>query len=429
MRKRKRLTILSVLAVGLVGALVLVIGKQGKEEIYKKSSIEERIPTAFQLKEILSVEKGPFDIRFSPKDEVWVAVTVSDGYPDFYTAFLVSDLQRKWKLVKLNQKLYVLALSFSPDGRYLSFNKDGIWVVDMVEKQERLITPKVLAGKLLSLCGSVLWSPDSKKYLITRVDEQINEELLNAMGLRQPMRQLNPEEEKRYEELLELQVSRPWAMKEKEWEEYYRLLAKKLPKREATRSSLLYHKLFLSEDVRVVNVESGKEEVLFKPGDMVGWSSDGQWVYVIEYPTFMLYKVRIDNPTERKALLKVEGFMNVGISPLGFIVKGVRKGEIAIYDEDMRLLKLLSYTDARFPEGPKPIPSPSFKYSFAYGKGGLFLKNLKTGQVKRIESRWVPPSPVWNYKGDKIAYLTKGEEVYEVWVYEIEKDRKTRLFP
>jgi len=185
---------------------------------------------------------------------------------------------------------------------------------------------------------------------------------------------------------------------------------------------------------RIVDMETGEEKLLLpKCEELLSVSKDRRWLYVLNKRKKRVLKVNANDLTQRKEIL---GWYSPGLriskdEPLEIGVMETRsRYRCRCYKVVNKpiLAKTVFYGDEKFPKSSEVIVSPDGKYSLAYGKEGLFLKKLETGEVVRIDERDVRKA-VWNEKSDKIAYIASGQIVYEIWSYDISTGRKHQHFP
>lgn len=391
-------------------------------------------------------KQNPVLLLFRSGGELFV---VGPGdYEKEITPLLILRTTRKGKVLWLNNpSLYWLDVS--PDKRFIAYEgprlNPGIWVFDAEGKKAKLTVPYVLNGKLLFLPGAGFI--ESKQLVIERMDERLWKEVTE--GPFTPLlwsKYLNKQEKKRLDELLGLYFQ--CKLKEDEAKELSQLLEKaekkftEAEKEASKKESEAEKRAFASRESFIVNLETGEEKLIMESGEVVGLSQDKQWFYVWHRPSNKVFKVKVDDPSQNEEFLPfyLQGLKIRSEEPLrfGYRYPGFVFGlfipsstqKCYCYgkkDDEFVLLKTLDIGDKKFPQASHISVSPKANYSLAYGEG-MFLKDLKSGKIRKIEDR-TPYSFTWDEEGDKLAYVVKGKKCFEIWLYDIAQGNKQRVFP
>jgi len=393
------LGICGVIPVGLVnqGKLtVLPHNRKAREiDIREEKNISKTIILKFiPLDKRSFFQEGPPFLFFSPTDELWVKGKASEERGGL-TPLIVFKQNGKQTLLWLNTAPSALWFNFSPDGNYLAYpgNHDspGIWVMNLKEKRARLVAPEVLDGKKISSQG-VIWSPDSKRFLLSRVDEELQNRIGKAgIPFAKGYERLGEKKMNRLFELWDLYTKQNGQLPRDELEElksltneFYISVGKEQIK-DFWQATALY---LQGQEVRVVDIGRGVEIKVFQPGWPKGWTSDGKWVYVEELPARNILKINLESSEEKKY-----------VSP------------------------------AECPTVYR-IPSEADKWIINYKSrnAGLWLKEVKSDKEIMVDSRMVELVE-WNWKGDKIAYVVEGKRFYEIWLFDLHTMKKQKICP
>jgi hypothetical protein len=202
-----------------------------------------------------------------------------------------------------------------------------------------------------------------------------------------------------------------------------------------------------SIEIRSVDIRTGEEKLLAKGGTVIGITEDKKGVYVLDNIDRKVFRVDIDNPSQKEELfykgsfdlrIRKEKPLRYGFvyPPLSFVGVFYPKYPPSTYkcycyekkNDEIALLKTINCGDARFPSDSRLSLSPNGRFSLAYGVRGLFLKDLSNGKVVKISDK--PISTVkWSEADEMLAYVSKGKRCYEVWLLETLTKKNQRLFP
>ena len=435
MSKETKFVIVILLMMLILTSGILFLIKRGMPPPTELSDRARGLNPETIEKIIGSFKEEPSHIFFSSQDEI---IVLSNSSLYNQPTHLLTFKDEKGIVYRIYTKSYAPWISCSPNGRFIiypgpDFNP-GIWTFDRVEKRARLIVPETRDGKsLLPLKPLFL---DDRHFVIERVDKELMEV---SFSFRNPEKYLTEEEKRRLEELEKPIMEGRWFTRREE-EEWWKLYNKFLESMTRTDVEAKVGKArslrFSHPDVeeRIVDMETGEEKLLLPKGEeLLSVSMDRRWLYVLNKRKKRVFKVNANDLTQRKEIL---GWYSPGLriskdEPLEIGVMETRsRYRCRCYKVVNKpiLSKTVFYGDGKFPKSSEVIASPDGKYSLAYGKEGLFLKKLETGEVVRIDERDVRKA-VWNEKSDKIAYIASGQIVFEIWSYDISTGRKHQHFP
>lgn len=445
---KRRQLLLSALAIATIGAGLLVLSSwlQGKSTPSLRIEEEDLTPNAMGKLIPLFKERNPLLLLFSSPNQLFV---LGPGDYDRETSpLLIFDLKGRSKVVWLNNPS-IFWLDVSPDGRLVAYEgprgAPGIWVLDMNSKEAKLEVPYVRNGKILSLFGTGFFI-DSRYLVVERVDEKLwRQATQGPYAMPSWEKYLNEKEKKRVNELFDLFLQ--GKLREKEAKELTQLMEKgqKLmseeEKREEENKGKTEKLAFASLESFLVDVETGEERLIASSGQVIGVSQDNRWLYVLDKPSNKVFKVKIDEPSQKEELLPYyyQGLRIGSEEPLRFGYQypasalGLFSPPSALKcycyekkNDKFALVKTIDIGDKRFPRNCHISVSPNADYSLAYGEK-MFIKDLKSGKIWAIEDKGAY-SFAWA-EDNKLAYVVKGKDCFEVWLYDVPKRKKQRIFP
>ena len=282
------------------------------------------------------------------------------------------------------------------------------------------------------------------KKLVNERDKLLKEVLNEARG-----KELSEKEEEMLNSLMMLYAAQG-SLAPAEEEEFKHLVLKKYGEeslRKWGKFFQLENEIFGGKEYCVVDIRDAKVKVIFKKGDFAGYLPNEGWVYFFMPVDSSLWRVKPANPEIKEKL----GCLSNGQNKIGtsvsiqvednyiFAYRNRKTGICNIYDkQNLSYIKTVNYGDLRFPRYIEPsswlkYPAPiillrNLKFSLSWGEGGIFIKDLDKGKVKRIESR-TPHDLQISMDENEIFYLVKGMKSWELWLYNFTKERKERILP
>jgi hypothetical protein len=336
----------------------------------------------------------PIGFLFSPQDDIILV-----GKPSFEESQPVPLV-----IVKSNKEVHIFwiyvtpftfYIAFSPNHRFIAYSagfpQKGIWVLDTFTKETKLVAPEFRDGKMIFT--DFPYFLDGKHLIIKRVDtKQVEVSSVKNNGNHQ-------------------------------------------------KSTQVLRRLLSSIEEGIVDIETGEEKSLLPPGEeLISVSPDKKWFYVVDRVRNKVLKVKADNPSVREEILNwyVPGlrlswttplYIGMPYPPPTFDRPPSNKCRCYKLENGTLIFqKTVFYGDKKFPKTSIVYIAPNKKYSVGFGKSGLYLKQIDTKKVMRIEKKEIIDAR-WNPSSTKVAYIVKGKEVYEVWVYNIIRGSKQKVFP
>ncbi|MBC7329729.1 hypothetical protein H5T88_05140 [bacterium] len=433
----------------LINSAVIFLISSAKTKYNSKLPIKEEIVSNFLLNKIIKAIKWqpPSSISFLQDKEIVVDGRYKQGD---LRALLILSPRKQGRILWLNSNIDWVACS--PHGKYIAYpgpeDIGGVWLLDLKTHTAKLLAPEVLRGKVLS--GFVHRFLDERHFVIERVDEELlkkGEKLDVSIDLRC----LSQREVERYFELLSLFFA--GKLKPEEEQELHRLETKVL--KQISKEDLQKLKDYVkyldqiaaSKEIRLVDIQTGKEKLLAKGGTVIGIKEDKKGVYVLDNMDHKVFKVDIDNPPQKEELfykgsfdLRIRkerplryGFVYPPLSFAGLYYPLYPPSTYKCYcyekkNSEIRLLKTINCGDGRFPNDSRLSLSPQGHFSIAYGPKGLFLKDLSNGKIKKITDKSISIVE-WSEDDKMLLYISKGKKCYEIWLFETSSLMNLKMFP
>jgi len=365
-------------------------------------------------------------------------------------ALLILSPQKRGRILWLNSEMDWIACS--PEGRYIAYHgaedRGGVWLLDLETHIAKQVAPEVLEGKVLSVFAPRFL--DERHLIIEREDKELLEKG-RKLDWSIPLKHLSQREVERYFELLSLYFA--GKLKPEEWQELQQLenkILKQMSKEDLEKlkeNAKYLDQSSASIEIRSVDIQTGEEKLLAKGGTVIGITEDKKGVYVLDNIDRKVFKVDIDNPSQKEELfykgtfdLRIRkekplryGFVYPPLSFAGIFYPQYPPSTYKCYcyekkNDEIALLKTINCGDGRFPSDSRLSLSPNGRFSLAYGGRGLLLKDLSDGKIAKISDK--PISTVeWSEDDEMLAYVSKGKRCYEVWLWETLTKRNQRLFP
>lgn len=355
-----------------------------------------------------------------------------------FQPLLLLEKRGKGRVLWVNSKPYGEWFVPSPDSRFIAYpgpeEVPGVWVLDLEKRRARLVAPKTRDGKVLFSLSP--WFLDAKHLVIQRVKK----ELLEMPPPHSHMEKyLTAKEKERMRELLDRFLKGQFRQRdEAELLQLMRkafALMKKEEIEEEIKQAQSLQLLSSGIEERIVDLDTGVEETLIEQGNRIlSLSPDREWFYVLDITKHKVYKVKVGDRSQKQELLSwhypglriaKEEPLEVGIAypPPQYKCYCYKKR-----DDKLVLSKTISYGDNRFPRDSIVRLAPNIKYSIAYGKEGLFIKDLGSKEVAKMDGAAIGNAQ-WNKSGTVVAYARKDGKFYEVWLLDVITRQKRRVFP
>ena len=422
----------------MMGGLLFLTAGEGAPLVKINVKVEEvnKLNIA-KIKDFFRYE--PCELVFSPKDEIVVAGKPLLGENELAPLLIIG--KGRIKVFWIYIKPFLFFLACSPDGRFIAYHtrypSPGIWILDTITKETKLVAKEVIKGKIIN--GIAFGFLDPEHLIIEREDLKLIEEFAIAKAKFEMY--ISEKDRERLHKLIERFLRGEW--RKDDQKELSKILEETLPriKKEeieaGSEAARWTRSLYESVETRLVDVVKAEEkELLLKGEEILSISQDRKWFYIGSRVLNKVFKINIDDPSKREEVLSwyTPGLRILGEQPLRICIfqLGLPPSYICkCYvkrDGKLVLEKTIFYGDKKFPKSSFVILSPNIRYSSAYGKDGLFLKQLKTGKIKKVDTRKIVKA-IWHESSTKIAYIAKGKETYEVWIYEVDSGKKQKLFP
>jgi hypothetical protein len=327
---------------------------------------------------------------------------------------------------------------------------DEIYILDLARGEKRKLLSTSYSDYILGnfvpvfLDENFLLFEAWNKKLVNEKDKLLKEVLAKAEG-----KELCEKKEERLNSLMKLYATKG-SLTPAEKEEFMHLVLKKYGKESIRKWGEIYqleNEIFRGKEYRIVDLSDAKVRCIFKKGEFAGYLPNEGWVYFFMPENRSLWRVKPDNPEAKEKLGCLSNGWNKIGSPVSirvgdnyiFAYRDLNKGICDIYDrQNLRYIKTVNYGDPCFPryletsswlKFPAPIILLSnLKFSLSWGEGGIFIKDLDKGKVKRIESR-KPHRLEISSDENVIVYLVKGTKSWELWLYSFTKGRRERILP
>ena len=452
MRKRLRALLRYAIAFGiliLITSAGIFLISSAKTKYDSELPIKEEKVTNLILNKIIQALKWqpPSSLSFLRDKEIAVDGGCKQGN---LHALLILSPQKQGRILWLNSEMDWIACS--PEGRYIAYHgpedMGGVWLLDLETHIAKQVAPEVLEGKVLS--AFVPRFSDERHIIIEREDKELLEKG-RKLDMSIPLKHLSQREVERYFELLSLYFA--GKLKPEEGQELQQLESKALKQMskedlEKLKENAKYlGQSSASIEIRSVDIQTGEEKLLAKGGMVIGITEDKKGVYVLDNIDRKVFKVDIDNPSQKEELfykgsfdLRIRkekplryGFVYPPLSFVGIFYPQYPPSTYKCYcyekkNEEIVLLKTINCGDARFPSNSRLSLSPNGRFSLAYGGRGLFLKDLSNGKVVKILDK---PIFAVEWSGDDrmLLYILKGKKCYEIWLFETSIWKNQKMFP